>query len=237
MSIFAIASRILIILTIPACYAEVSIRPISSGDIVTRQYYNPTQLGSEPIEFPKKGSGSYKMQIEENGDRKFLDPEDDSLVFINNKDYVTVFTKGKPIPEDYRFVRLPIGVPLRPGMEWDVPTYQLNTWEEGNVSAKSSIGPTIHVQLDDIKTPIDTILINYEGRVQVRGGYSRRISIESLFSRQLNEFVRHQVIDWHWEGNGKTFLYRGSRYDLKSVRYKKAEPPTPDAEATPGTPE
>lgn len=225
MSIFAIAIRILIIriliiLTIPACFAEVTIRPISSGDIVTRQFRNPKQLGSEPIHFPKGDSRSYKMRIEENGDRKFLDLEDDSLIFINDKDYVTVFTKDKPIPENYRFIRLPIGTALRPDMEWDVPTYRLNTWEEGNVSAKSSVGPTVHVRLDDVDTPIETIQINYEGRVQVRGGYSRRISIESLFSYQLNEFIRHQVIDWHWDGNGKTFLYKGSRYDLKSVRYK-----------------
>jgi hypothetical protein len=178
------------------------VKPLMSGDTVTRESLVASQVGNDPIVFSSKGSSTYKLLIiDETGDKLFLKTDGSGFTqYANDKFFTDIIWNNRSIPTDRRFVRFPQGKQLQPGMKWDVPPRKIKTSCNEmvlNYTAVSEDGPEVMIAINGNPTKIKTIRINYEATLPTcNGQYTWRKTHEVLYSPELNELVGTKVINW-----------------------------------------
>lgn len=183
-----------------ASFAQV--KPLASGDIVTRDSLVASQVGNDPITFSSKGSKTYKLLvIDETGDKLFERTDGTGFIqYANDKFFTDIIWNNRSIPPDRQFVRFPQGKRLQPGMKWDVPPRKIKTSCNEtvlNYAAASEDGPEVVIAIDGNPTKIRTIRIYYEATLPTcNGQYTWRKTHDVLYSPELNELVSTKVINW-----------------------------------------
>lgn len=193
------------------------VKAIASGDAVTLQTFDAKQTGNNPITFSPKSTYTYKVLIEENGDRKFL-RAGGFVTFAHNRLFTTIVWLNKPTEPNRQFLRFPQDKQLQPGMTWVVPVWTTSTSCGDiavNFTATSANGPEIDMTIDGKNTKIQTTSIHYEGFLTGCNATWIRTH-EVLYSSELNEIVSTKVINYTG-GSGKTFLYGGDGWAITAI--------------------
>lgn len=213
-----------LILALLSSAALAQVRPLATGDIVTRMSLIAQQAGNDPITFASKSTENFKLVITETGDRRFEKPDGSGFVrFANDKNFTDIMTNNKVIEPKRRIARFPQGEALRPGMKWNLPTQTTRTSCGDmilNYAAASDEGPQLTISINDTPTQLNTIRINYEAIARTCDGQRDwRRTREVLYSPDLNELVSTKVIEWSaLAGNARTFMDHGDGWTIISIK-------------------
>lgn len=202
------------------CVAFGEVKLLKSGDSITMEFFTGQQTGSGPVAFgDAKSSSAYTIQIDENGDRKYLRPNG-SVHSVTDKNFTPTMFRDKPIDKDRRIVRFPPEGNLKPGIQWEVPPFNASTSCGDAVvryRATSDIAPDVRITIDDKPTTVKAIRIAYDGIVSGCNSSWKR-TLELLYSPDLNQLISSVEINWDRAGDGKTFMYGGDKWAITAIR-------------------
>lgn len=177
-----------------------------SGSKIVIQSYRGDPVVSGGVKFRDTEQKEYLLRIEADGSRNYL-VEDGSIHHGNSSDHTTLIWKGKPIPEAKRFVRLPQGRRLQPGMEWDASVVGGTSCGEMpfEYRAVSAQGRPFELEIDGVSRSVETIEIVYRASVRICPSPDKPTPIEKwerkqvlLFAPSLNEIVESTTISYNW---------------------------------------
>ena len=216
-----------ILMLVPALIgtaALAQVRPLASGDIISRISLVAQQVGNDPITFSQKNTENFKLALTDTGDRRLEKPDGSGFVrFANDKNFTDIMTNNKVIEPKRRIARFPQGEPLRPGMKWNLPPQSTRTSCGDmilNYTAVSDEGPALTININSVSTQVQTIRINYEATARTCDGQRDwRRTREVLYSPELNELVSTKVIEWSaLAGNARTFMDHGDGWIITAIR-------------------
>jgi len=200
------------------------VKPLATGDIITRTSLVAQQIGNGPVTFAPKESITLEVLIEDNGDRKFFESQGfgKPVYYANDKFFTDIIWRDKRIPQNLRFVRFPPGGKLEPSMQWDVPPYYTKSCGSTkaasvlNYKATSENGPDVIITIDGKDTTVTTIRIFYEGWLPTcNPGFTWKKTHEVLYSPELNELISTKVVEWYM---ATMFMEGGGGWAITSIK-------------------
>lgn len=202
------------------------ITPTGDGSVLTYEVYSAKQQPHKKniIFEPNKEQRVLKLNIEKNGDRKY--------VFMNEKPFA-VYDKylavtsllGKKIDSDARYPLLPINQKMDAGVQW-------NFFRQGQASvcgnwtvayhAEGKEGPNTSINMDGKDIAVKTLLIEYRGdaRSDRCDPYQQERFV--LYAPELNELLMDQWIEFTPGGMTSDYGYKSV---LKSVTTTPSQAP------------
>lgn len=199
------------------------VRPLETGDIITRATLVANQVGANPITADQTVSRSYTLRVDADGNRWFTNDKG-AVRFATNKAFTMIYNDGKPVPAKYQFVRFPVNEPLRPGMTWQAPVFSsLFGGGCGDIrvdySSRSEEGSAVAVNVDGQATSLKTVHILHETILHGCGEKSWTRTQEVWYSPELNEIVKYWGVHYDYDHPGKLFLsrYGGDGWAITTV--------------------
>jgi hypothetical protein len=192
------------------------VKPITSGDVLVGENYKAEQSPGQPIVFKDAPEVStYKMSIQENGDRQYLKTGGPGS-FVRDKSFTIIAYGKKPVDENQRFKMFPQNQKLEPGLQWDV-AYTGTTKNCGTLFVRyrgtSKIGPDFSVTVDGKEAKLKTIQVDLDGSSTHSCNTTYKLDHNILYSPELNEIVAQKFIDLE-----ASYLFAGFNRILKSVQ-------------------
>ena len=206
---------------------------LGTGDKITIQSFEGEPIVSGGVAFRDTERSEYVLRIEADGARNFL-AKDGSIHHGNSNNHTTLVWKGEPIPEPKRFIRLPPGGNLQPGMEWDASVVGGTSCGDMafEYKAKSSQGEPFTLQIDGVSRSVKTIRIEYRASVRVCTSpnslsptkFWERKQV-ALYSPELDEFLASETISFNWRNSGadekNRFVDRAKGWRIVEIITKK----------------
>lgn len=182
---------------------------LASGAEIVKQSYRGDPAASGGVSFRDTEQSRHLLRIAANGDREYISA-DGTLGYSNSSTHTTLTFKGQVIPEAKRFVRLPPGGKLQPGMEWDASVVGGTSCGDMpfEYKAKSSEGTPFTLQMNGNPQSFRTIRIEYRASVRICASsndpnptkhWERKQVI--LFAPALNEIVESTTWSFNWRSS------------------------------------
>lgn len=175
------------------------------------------QLFQKDIIFqPNKDQRVLKLDIEENGDRKYA--------FMNEKPFAVydkylamTSDRGKTVDTGERYPLLPMHQKIGSGVSWDfLRKGYAGVCENWTIAyhAMAEEGPDTSIHIDGRDLAVKTLLIEYRGDAKSDKCDAYQQERFVLYAPELNELLMDQWIEFTPEGKTSEFGYK---WVLKSV--------------------
>ena len=207
-----------------ACFGQIT--PTGNGNVLTYDVFNAKQqLLHTDITFQSnKDQRVLKLNIEENGDRKYA--------FMNEKPFAVydqylamTSDRGKTVDTGERYPLFPINQKIDVGVQWDFfRKGYASVCENWSIAyhAVAKEGPDTSINRDGKAIAVKTLLIEYRGDAKSDRCDPYKQERFVLYAPGLNELLMDQWIEFTPEGKTSEFGYK---WVLKSVTATASQVP------------
>jgi len=197
-----------------AATAFAQAKPIASGDILTYNNMNATQVGRQPITFVSEGQSTNSVTIDASGNRTYKNVRSKGNYTLD-KLFTRIASNGKGRPAEEVFQSLQ-KEQLEPGMNWKT-TVKRPTGQCGYVTydydVSTAKGPDLIIQIDTKDTTIPTIQVEF--KASPSGGVCGQWTQvkKMLISPELWEIVSEEFVS-----DQRGVLQEGYKFVITSVK-------------------